>query len=133
MNQDEWLKKIDAFDKLDAFVLGEKFAKHFEWMKWSKEIPYIQFPSHWFVKIIPPFRKAIVRFWIRKDSNLEKQPVSVYLDCYNYLGFFDVDEKGNAVPYWEIYPSSDGDPARYPMDDIPGLIQGIEEALNANR
>jgi len=95
----------------------------FEWRKWSKEIPAIKFPPHWNVKIVPPFAAAMIRFWVTLDDMVDG--ISVYLDCYETLGCWD------GQPYWEIHPCSDGDCARYDMTDVKGLLEGIEEALNA--
>jgi len=88
--------------------------KHEEWRRWCEEIPELQFPSSWNVKIIPPFGGAMVRFIINEK-------ISVYLDCYDALGFM-------GEPYWEIYPYCD-DTWRCPMNDTDDLIAHIDEAL----
>ena len=76
--------------------------KREEWRRWCEEIPELQFPSSWNVKIIPPFGGAMVRFIINEK-------ISVYLDCYDSLGFM-------GEPYWEIYPYCD-DTWRCPMNN----------------
>ena len=91
--------------------------KHEEWHRWCEEIPELQFPSSWKVKIIPPFGGAIVRFRINDK-------ISVYLDCYDALGFM-------GEPYWEIYPYCD-DIWRCPMNNTDDLIAHIDEALEEN-
>ena len=59
----------------------------FEWEKWTKEIPYINFPERFEVKIIPPFTGAVIRFLVR-DKEYPSASVSVYLDCYEILGIY---------------------------------------------
>jgi hypothetical protein len=68
-------------------------ANEHEWRKWAKAIPYIKWPSDWEVKAIPPAAGAIVRYYV-KTPNCEI--VSIYLDCYDILGFM-------GYPYWEVY------------------------------
>ena len=90
-----------------------------EWDKWRVEIPALQFPPDWKVKIIPPFAGAIVRFVVEKGE----KSVSVYLDCYDKLGCF-------GAPYWELYPYGD-DVCRVAMAESTELIQRIQESLDA--
>ena len=86
--------------------------------KWVKEIPYIKFPTDWDVKIIPNFGGSVVRFIVKKED----LTVSVYLDCYENLGYY-------GEPYWEIYPYYD-DVFRCPMKDVESLIKAIKETIN---
>lgn len=60
------------------WMLAEACDDIFEWRKWSQEIPYIQFPAHWKVKLLPPWACAIVRFMVKSESNVGKEYVSVY-------------------------------------------------------
>ena len=90
--------------------------------KWQEEIehiPFIQFPSDWLVRIIPPFGDAVVRFQVELPSGKRK---SVYLDCRSSLGCFDA----SATPYWEVYPVKDGI-ARCKRDDVDALLALIAE------
>lgn len=84
---------------------------------WVDEIPYINFPKDWNVKIIPPFGGAVVRFQVKKDEKM----ISVYLDCYDNLGVF-------GSPYWEIYPHK-GDVMRIPMKEVNLLLSYIKISL----
>lgn len=97
-----------------SFMLGEVFY----WEKWRKEIPFIRFDADWDVRIIPPFNGAIVRFYVKKGE----RSVSVYLDCYDTLGYMQ-------KPYWEIYPFED-DVHRVEMDNVQELTEKIREELN---
>ena len=81
-----------------------------------RTIPSINFPSHWQVQIIPPFRGATVRFMVNDI-------VSVYLDRFDNLGFM-------GEPYWEIYPGINEDPERFLMNDVEGLLEAIELAIS---
>ena len=101
--------------------LYSQIGKEFEWSKWHEEIPYIAFPKHLEVKVIPPFTGAIVRFLVR-DKEYQETRVSVYLDCYGILGA--VHE-----PYWEIYPYEQ-DVFRCMMNETEELIKAIEDSIN---
>jgi len=99
--------------------LSNEMAELFEWDKWREEIPFIPFRKGWEIKIIPPRRGAVVRFLVREPGG---DDISVYLDCYDVLGCF-------GSPYWEIYPAADGGVERYEMEDVDGLLDGLERAL----
>ena len=121
-----------APEHYEAFTLSSALGKVLEWNRWLKEIPFINFPSDWSVKMTPPFAGAIVRFRIRKkqtaeatklkkDLNISTKEVSVYLDGYDILGSY-------GAPYWEVYPYN-GDTRRVEMDDTDELIKCIGHAL----
>ncbi len=97
----------------DGWDLSYKLEKRDEWRKWIKDIPFIEFPPTWKVKIIPPFGNAIVRFIIMVGPH----EVSIYLDCYDKLGCF-------GSPYWEVYPC-EGSTGRCKMDDTKTLLEMI--------
>jgi len=107
---------VEGLELLEAQLLIEKER---EYARWYKEIPYIRFPASWEVKVIPPFRGAIVRFRVRNTRGRE---ISVYLDCYDTLGCY-------GSPYWEIFPAADNDVARYAMDDVGGLLDGLKASM----
>ena len=91
-----------------------------ETYKWSREIPYIKFPSDWEIKISPPFGGATVRFRVRKGD----AEISIYLDCYDRLGSM-------GVPYWEIYPNAEGEPSRFNLNDVDDLLKAIQESIDS--
>lgn len=101
-----------------------------EWDKWRVEIPYIKFPAHWHVKIIPPKNGAVIRFLVTTPEHVKKlgtdYEISVYLDCYCALGIYGSYK--NPLPYWEIYPIGN-DTYRCEMNDIDNLLENIEIAL----
>ena len=87
-----------------------------DWHGLVDKIPAIKFDQEWEVKIIPPFGGAIARFQVRKSP--DEEPMSVYLDFFERLGYFSGD------PYWEVYPI-DGDVARFQLNDTSSLIDAI--------
>lgn len=90
-----------------------------DWFTVLDNMPVIHFPSHWAIKLSPPFGGAMVRFRvIFKDKE-----VSVYFDTLDRLGIM-------GEPYWEIYPAVDGDIARFPAEDVEELIWAIQESLD---
>lgn len=103
--------------KMDKYLLTAKYHEAMESQKWVVEIPFIKFPSDWEIKVIPPFAGAVVRFQVKVPQ--ARSPVSVYLDCYDRLGFF-------GAPYWEVYPHR-GDIARCPMNDVKSLLEFIAD------
>lgn len=110
---------MDKYYRLmDALILVEK---EMEYMKWVEAIPYINFPDKYEIKIIPPFRGAIVRFIVQIREQPELGTRSVYLDCYDRLGHF-------GEPYWELYPCAGEDVYRCRMDDVQALLEAIEES-----
>ena len=94
-------------NKTKAMTLSYELGEQFEWKKWANQIPFIKFPDDWVVQVIPPFAGAIARFVVKEATGNHK--VSVYLDCYDMLGF-------NETPYWEIYPiDADDERNRFPL------------------
>lgn len=87
------------------------------WREWVGRMPAIQFKPEWKVKILPPFAKAMARFYI----DIDNAHVSVYLDVNDSLGSV-------GQPYWEIYPYND-DTCRVYMNDTDELVEKISEAL----
>jgi hypothetical protein len=112
--RDESVESMVKRMEARAIVEGQ-----YEWRKWMKEIPAINFPSEWNVKIIPPFGGAIARFHV----SVGEASVSVYLDCYDELGIV-------GMPYWELYPDHEGDNYRCDMYETDELIKEIQKSLN---
>lgn len=127
MHKDDYIKLTKATG-IGHWMASEACDEIFEWGKWSQEIPYIQFPAHWKVKIVPPHASAIIRFRVQM-LNDPNDCVSVYLDCYNHLGYGGLDPEGKPIPYWEIYPAAGGDTDRFLMHEIEELLIAIEAAI----
>jgi hypothetical protein len=106
---------------IEHWNLSSTMEAKFEWKKWIEEIPYLEFPKGWLVKAVPPFGCAVVRYHVTTAKLKGKDRISIYLDCYDYLGYFK-------EPYWEVYPVSD-DTERFRMNDTDGLIKSIAKAL----
>lgn len=104
-------------DRVEILMTGAKLEELLGWRKWDEEIPFIHWPGDWSVKAIPPVTGAVVRYKVKKPGD---KIVSVYLDCYDILGFF-------GEPYWEIYPHNN-DTFRCKMNDTTALLQAIEES-----
>lgn len=112
--KENWRQKVEARCLIE---------KEYEWMKWAREIPYINLPDTYCIQVIPPFAGAVARICVA-DKNDLKNYVSVYLDCYNELGIV-------GEPYWEIYPYVDGDTYRCMMDETSELVEKICESVKA--
>lgn len=106
----------------NRMLMSAKYHDLFESNKWQGLIPAFKIKPDWLIQIIPPFTGAIIRFRISRENFRNRQFISVYLDGYELLGY----SGGN--PYWEVYPV-DGDTWRCAMDDIDGLMEGIEKGL----
>ncbi len=100
------------------FMIPYQYDEVMESRKWTDEIPFIQFPSDWQIKIVPPFAGAVIRFLIKKSA----AQVSIYLDCYGKLGCMN-------EPYWEVYPADNGDTFRCYLNEIDLLLDAIQKSL----
>ena len=81
----------------------------------------IEFPEGWKVKIIPPFGGAMGRFRVYNED--ESRSVSVYMDCYDNLGYM------GGKPYWEVYPTVEDDVARFWMGQESEMISEIKRTF----
>lgn len=104
--------------RMKNYELIEKYEQIMEHMKWMEEIPYISFPFDWEIKITPPNVGAVVRFRVKKGD----AEVSIYLDCYDNLGYY-------GSPYWEVYPYKE-DVFRCDMLDTESLLRAIGESIS---
>lgn len=111
----------EAFNDGRRQAIADSFTRR-AWEEFGPQIPWINFPPHWTVKVIPPFAGAVVRFLVRRDQTPPTEQVSVYLDCYNALGYM-------GEPYWEVYPVDD-DTLRVPMGEVQELLAAIERGLD---
>lgn len=111
----------DPLSSKERMFLHEVEEK-LEYRNWMAKIPWIEFDPGWQVMVIPPFAGAMVRFLV-KNPGAENRHVSVYLDCYEKLGYY-------GGPHWEVYPDSEGNNARFMMNDTKGLLDAIRESLD---
>lgn len=105
---------MEIYDKRENL---RKAAEGYEWEKWINEIPYIELPKGYKFAPMPPFNGAVARFLVARPDGYR---ISVYLDCYDELGFF-------GKPYWEVYPYQD-DVGRCEMNDTEELVRMITES-----
>lgn len=84
------------------------------------QMPALQFPSDWRVKIIPPFGGVLIRFTVEGPRDW----ISVYLDACEALGSM-------GEPYWEMYPNPEGDAERFLLNETTELFAAIQRALDA--
>ena len=102
---------------IENIELACKYEKQMDFRKWADEIPFLKFPEKWEIQISPPWGGAVVRFRIKCG----KAHVSIYLDCYENLGYV-------GQPYWEIYPYS-GDTYRCFLNETDELLKAISESI----
>jgi hypothetical protein len=89
-----------------------------KWWEEQDNIPFLSFKPEWKVKVIPPFRDAVVRFVVELPNGVQK---SVYLDSRQSLGFWE-----GGKSYWEVYPVGDY-VGRCDVDDVKTLMELIDE------
>jgi len=110
-------------EKMDIIMSKHKaaveYAKEMESYKWALEIPFIRFPMHWQVRILPPFIGAVVRFEVKYKDIL----VRVALDCYGLLEYSELPQ------CWSI-TSMYSDIQTCAMEDTEELIKLIEQTFN---
>lgn len=104
--------------------LTAEMEEKFEWRRWCKEIPFLNFDKDWSVQVIPPFAGAVVRFVVKKKRSTKT--VSVYMDGYENLGYF-------GEPHWEIYPDDEGNNARFALNDTKNLLKAIKRSLEEKK
>lgn len=92
-----------------------------KWDEESQMIPFISFPSEWKIQMYSPVMDALVRFKVMLPSGNIK---SIYLDTRNSLSCRWVDDIGNPIPYWEVYPVGE-DVGRCDINDIDELLRLI--------
>jgi len=107
-------------ERKEKSLLPFEYDEYMEVDKWINEIPFIKFPSDWEIKVIPPFAGAVIRFMVKKGDAY----VSVYLDCYDFLGCC-------GQPYWEVYPYNN-DVYRCALNETDKLLQAIQESIDQN-
>ena len=108
--------KIEDFEELT--VRRYKIEQQEHWLSWVEKIPYLKFPAGWQVQVIPPFCGAMARFRVRTEKCLSGTYISVYLDCYNRVGYYD-------GPYWEAYPIR-GETYRCKMEETDELLEALQ-------
>lgn len=114
--------------RLDQSKLAFNYETAFEHDKWMEEIPFIKFPDNWQVKMVPPFGRAVVRFFVKRDGMNDR--VSIYFDAYGHLGYYGKMGE-QPVPYWEVFPGTeDGEINRFGKDDTDGFLEAIKIGLD---
>jgi hypothetical protein len=109
----------DEITYSSRLTIGFEWEKAFQAREWCNKIPYLPFKANWLVKVIPPFGFAVARFLVSEDG---KNSVSIYLDCYDNLGYM-------GEPYWELYPYENGDTFRCKLNEVNELIEAISCSL----
>jgi hypothetical protein len=106
----------------DVFVERLKVEQQERWLMLQEEIPYLEFPPGWRVRMVPPFAGAMVRFHVDAGHLGEgDERISVYLDWWQRLAFC-------THPYWEAYPIN-GDAVRFTLHQTKELIDAIAGEL----
>lgn len=105
-------------------LLRSRVERDENWREWCGKIPPLHFDSDWDVYVIPPFGGALTRFAVKKNG----KQISVYFDAYSQLGYMYSEDK--PIPYFEIYPSPDGEPRRYLLDETERMMNDIRAVLN---
>jgi len=112
---------MKADPRISYYVHMRALEDMHEWEKWTKEIPFIEFPEGYEFKPLPPFAGAVARFFVRKKGS--KRHVSVYFDPYMNLGCM-------SEPYFEIYPAPNGDVERFFIKDKKKMVRQIVKVLS---
>lgn len=124
------INNMEIDEIIQISLMRSRVESAYEWRKWQKEIPFLNFKEDWNVKVIPPFGGAVARFIVSLKDN-ENTWISVYLDCYHELGYFGSPNE-DPVPYWEMYPyqyEDYKDTYRCAMNDTEELLKKIDEQL----
>lgn len=98
----------------EFYMERSKMEQADRWLEIIEEIPFIEFPAGWKVKVIPPFGGLQARFQVLLPNGDQK---SIYLDYYDRAGCC-------GQPYWEVYPVR-GDAMRCLRDEVAELLELI--------
>ena len=109
----------DSLMPADRRTQAEREEK---WSEISLQMPNLYFPKNWGVAVFPPFKGAVARFVVQKGD----AAVSVYADFYEALNNF-------GGPYWELYPDTEGNSARFAINDTAGLMREIARSLRKQK
>lgn len=91
--------------------------------RWMRELPFMEIPAGFKIKVVPPWHGAVVRFWIQKADAVDMEKcISVYFDSRNVLGSMD-------QPYYEAY-SIDDECQRYFVGEEDKMMADIVRELN---
>jgi hypothetical protein len=93
----------------------------FEAEKWAAQIPSINFPMAWQVKVLPAYKNAVIRYMVSSKAGSQ---VSVLFDPYG----IHTDEVGE---YWDVYCSelSTDNRATINLHDVKKLKLVISQML----
>jgi hypothetical protein len=94
----------------------------FDYVRWNKAVPFIPFPVHWQIQVVPPVRGTIVTFNVKLDGM--RRHIQVLLDGYGLMGY-------SPQPIWMVRPDCNESMSALPVDDTEGLIRVVESALKA--
>lgn len=108
---------------IEHIKLRSKVEVEEKWREWCSKIPKLHFKEEWEVTIIPPFARALTRFYVDYNS----RHVSVYFNGYSQLGYM-YDENNAPIPYFETYYNEET--RRYYIDETDCMMKDIEEYLN---
>lgn len=106
----------------ELYMERARIEKADRWHEIIPEIPFIEFPAGWKIKVIPPFGGLQARFQVLLPSGMQK---SIYLDYYDRAGYC-------GSPYWEVYPVQ-GDCGRCERDDVAELLRLIADESPADQ
>lgn len=110
--------------KLDhtSWVARAELEQKEQWDDIRQNMPWLDIPAGWAMKIIPPFGGATARFVVRNAHGVE---ISVYADHFSRLGVM-------RRPYWEAHgiggPMTEADPddpIRFDLNDTAGLLDAL--------
>lgn len=102
---------------------NSRYYWHDEDRKFIDVMPEIRLPEGWGFQPLPPFSGAVQRFRILTKI----KSYSVYLDCYNLLSVFSLEDKG-FVPHWEVLLDADESSVeRAHIEDFETIIIAIKE------
>ena len=105
-----------------------KVENNERWEYWREKIPAMVFPSHWQIRVPPPWGFVLTRLWVDPVGivvNPRAPTVCVYLDVYDPT----FSEGG---PFWEIHPSPDEDDDgcwRCGIDEVDKLLAAIDAVI----
>lgn len=103
--------------------LSGKIYHLIDYNKIKHTFPIVKIPEDCKVLFDFGFGGAVTRFRLLNDS--ETKFISFFLDGANALGFTD------GSPYWEMFPTEDGDIDRVKVEDLQTLVDRAGDLLRS--
>lgn len=90
--------------------------------KWRQRIPYINFPTHWWVQVVYPEYGSMAQFYVKSHES-SVGAIGILLDCHNHFG-------GGDDAYWSVSAPDLAKYYQFPLYQIREMVEKIGTLLD---